>query len=79
VSYSEEPITDLLYGLDVRPPLRETLFVDLTATSSLPSSALGGATLILFGMVAASGIRILSQVRMNRRNTVILATSGERQ
>jgi xanthine permease XanP len=29
VTYSEEPVTDLLYGLDVRPPLRETLFVAL--------------------------------------------------
>src|SRR3984893_3188782 len=26
---SDEPVTDLLYGLDVRPPLRETLFVAL--------------------------------------------------
>jgi xanthine permease XanP len=42
---------------------------------ALPPSALGGATLILFGMVATSGIRILSQVPMNRRNSVILATS----
>jgi xanthine permease XanP len=42
---------------------------------ALPPSALGGATLILFGMVAASGIRILSQVQMNRRNALILATS----
>jgi xanthine permease XanP len=42
---------------------------------ALPPSALGGATLILFGMVAASGIRILSQVRMNRRNAIILAAS----
>jgi xanthine permease XanP len=42
---------------------------------ALPPSALGGATLILFGMVAASGIRILSQVQMNRRNAIILATS----
>jgi xanthine permease XanP len=42
---------------------------------ALPPAALGGATLILFGMVAASGIRILSQVTMNRRNAVILATS----
>lgn len=42
---------------------------------ALPPSALGGATLILFGMVATSGIRILSQVRMNRRNVIILATS----
>jgi xanthine permease XanP len=42
---------------------------------SLPPAALGGATLILFGMVAASGIRILSRVEMNRRNAIILATS----
>jgi xanthine permease XanP len=42
---------------------------------ALPPAALGGATLILFGMVAASGIRILAQVQMNRRNAVILATS----
>lgn len=42
---------------------------------ALPPSALGGATLILFGMVAASGMRILAQVHMNRRNAVILAAS----
>ena len=42
---------------------------------ALPASALGGATLILFGMVAASGIRILSRVAMTRRNAIILATS----
>jgi xanthine permease XanP len=42
---------------------------------ALPPSALGGATLILFGMVAASGIRILGQVEMNRRNAIILAIS----
>src|SRR5258708_20169135 len=42
---------------------------------ALPPSALGGATLILFGMVAASGIKILSGVQMNRRNATILAMS----
>jgi xanthine permease XanP len=42
---------------------------------ALPPSALGGATLIMFGMVAAAGIRILSRVPMNRRNSVILAIS----
>lgn len=42
---------------------------------ALPSSALGGATLIMFGMVAASGIRILGRVPMNRRNGIILAIS----
>jgi xanthine permease XanP len=42
---------------------------------ALPAAALGGATLIMFGMVAASGIRILGRVPMNRRNAVILALS----
>jgi xanthine permease XanP len=42
---------------------------------ALPAAALGGATLIMFGMVAASGIRILGRVPMNRRNAVILAIS----
>ena len=42
---------------------------------ALPPSALGGATLILFGMVAAAGIRILARVPMNRRNSLILAIS----
>jgi xanthine permease XanP len=42
---------------------------------ALPPAALGGATLIMFGMVAASGIRILARVSMNRRNSLILALS----
>jgi len=42
---------------------------------ALPPPALGGATLIMFGMVAAAGIRILARVQMNRRNGVILAVS----
>jgi xanthine/uracil permease len=29
MSASEEPVTGLIYGLDVRPPLRETRFVAL--------------------------------------------------
>ena len=42
---------------------------------ALPPAALGGATLIMFGMVAAAGLRILSSVQMNRRNATILAIS----
>lgn len=42
---------------------------------ALPAPALGAATLIMFGMVAASGIRILGRVTMNRRNSIILAVS----
>ena len=42
---------------------------------ALPAAALGGATLIMFGMVAASGIRILARVPLTRRNGIILAVS----
>ena len=42
---------------------------------ALPPAALGGATLIMFGMVAASGIRILARVPMSRRNSIIVAVS----
>jgi xanthine permease XanP len=42
---------------------------------AMPAAALGGATLIMFGMVAAAGIRILARVPANRRNALILAVS----
>ncbi|QQZ29365.1 purine permease [Thiothrix subterranea] len=44
---------------------------------SLPTVVLGGAGLVMFGMVAATGIRILSQVdfKTNRNNAMIVAIS----
>jgi xanthine permease XanP len=42
---------------------------------AMPPAALGGATLIMFGMVAAAGVRILSRVAANRRSAIILAVS----
>jgi xanthine permease XanP len=42
---------------------------------AMPPPALGGATLIMFGMVAAAGVRILSPVAGNRRSAIILAVS----
>jgi xanthine permease XanP len=42
---------------------------------AMPPAVLGGATLIMFGMVAAAGIRILSQVPAGRRSALILAVS----
>jgi xanthine permease XanP len=41
----------------------------------IPKPVLGGATLIMFGTVAAAGIRILSTVELNRRNMLIMAVS----
>lgn len=43
--------------------------------SAMPGPVLGGATLVLFGMVAAGGIRILSLTPLTGRDTTILATS----
>ena len=41
----------------------------------IPSSVLGGAMLIMFGMVGAQGIKMLSDVDLNIRNLLIIAIS----
>ncbi len=52
------------------------LFPKLGAVvSAMPSSVLGGAAIVMFAMVAAAGIRMLAQVRFNRRNMLIIAVS----
>jgi len=42
---------------------------------AMPAAVLGGATLIMFGMVAVAGIKILAGVRMDRRASGITALS----
>ncbi len=46
-----------------------------STVEAIPQSVLGGATIIMFGMVAVAGIRILSSVSMDRRATTITALS----
>ncbi len=41
----------------------------------MPGPVLGGVTLLLFGFVAAAGIRILNHVRLTHRDMLILASS----
>lgn len=41
----------------------------------IPKPVLGGATLVMFGTVAAAGIRILAQAPLDRRSLLIMATS----
>lgn len=41
----------------------------------IPTSVLGGAMLVMFGMVGAQGIKILSQVEMNNKNLLVIAIS----
>lgn len=41
----------------------------------IPSSVLGGAMLIMFGMVGAQGIKMLAAVEMNNKNLLIMAVS----
>ena len=43
--------------------------------SSIPSAVLGGAVLIMFGMIASAGIKMLSGIDFNKRNMVIIALS----
>ncbi|MEM1252976.1 MAG: nucleobase:cation symporter-2 family protein [Cyanobacteria bacterium P01_H01_bin.21] len=42
---------------------------------AIPQSVLGGATIIMFGSVAAAGLKIIASIEIGRRETIILATS----
>ena len=41
----------------------------------IPEPVLGGATIVMFGTIAASGVRIVSRERLNRRAIMIMALS----
>ncbi|CUH63275.1 Uric acid transporter UacT [Thalassovita gelatinovora] len=43
--------------------------------STIPINVLGGGVIVMFGMVAAAGVSMLSEVTWNRRNMVIFAVS----
>ena len=43
--------------------------------ASMPLPVLGGGVIVMFGMVAAAGLNMLSEIKMNRRNMVIIAVS----
>lgn len=43
--------------------------------SLMPSPVLGGATLLMFGTVAAAGIRIIASQTINRKATLVMAVS----
>jgi uracil-xanthine permease len=43
--------------------------------ATMPITVLGGGVIIMFGMVTAAGVRMLSEVTWNRRNMVIFAVS----
>lgn len=43
--------------------------------SLMPEPVLGGATLLMFGTVAAAGIRIIASQNINRKATLVIALS----
>ena len=43
--------------------------------ATVPINVLGGGVIVMFGMVAAAGLNMLSEVNWNRRNMVIFATA----
>ena len=45
------------------------------AISTVPIEVLGGGVIVMFGMVAAAGVNMLSEVNWNRRNMMIFAIS----
>jgi len=46
-----------------------------TLIAIMPNAVLGGAGIVMFGNVAASGIKTLSRVKLNNRNLLIVAVS----
>lgn len=45
------------------------------AINTIPYPVLGGGVIVMFGMVAAAGVNMLSEVNWNRRNMVIFAVA----
>ena len=43
--------------------------------SAMPIAVLGGGVIIMFGMVASAGLKLLADVELNRRNMLIIAIS----
>jgi len=43
--------------------------------NTIPINVLGGGVIVMFGMVCAAGVNMLSDVNWNRRNMVIFATA----
>lgn len=43
--------------------------------AAMPSAVLGGAAIVMFAMVAAAGIRLLAESRLDRRDLLIIAVS----
>ncbi|NNG04736.1 MAG: purine permease [Inquilinus sp.] len=43
--------------------------------AAMPIAVLGGGVIVMFGMICAAGLNMLSEVKFNRRNMVILAVS----
>ena len=43
--------------------------------SSMPLPVLGGGVIVMFGMVAAAGMNMLTEVKMSRRNMIIISVS----
>jgi NCS2 family nucleobase:cation symporter-2 len=41
----------------------------------MPLPVLGGGVIVMFGMVAAAGLNVLSEIKMSRRNMIIIALS----
>jgi len=43
--------------------------------ASMPLPVLGGGVIVMFGMVVSAGLNMLTEVKMNRRNMIIIAVS----
>ena len=43
--------------------------------AAMPESVIGGAAIIMFGLITSAGIKLISREKMNQRNLLILGLS----
>jgi len=71
---------ELLYGIDDKPNIMTQIllgFQNIFAAliNTIPQPVLGGVGIVMFGTIAAAGIKTLSTVHINNRNLLIIAAS----
>ena len=75
---SEQPVSGPLYMKRLKGGVLANglnSFVSAVFVQHIPEPVLGGATLVMFGTIAASGVRIVSREPLNRRAILIIALS----
>jgi NCS2 family nucleobase:cation symporter-2 len=71
--------TAQLSNVDYMPPLAEAVPLGIpklgALISTIPNAVLGGAVVIMFGLITSAGMKMLHAVTFNKRNMIIIGVS----